>query len=95
MQKPCREHLNKHQRNRFNPVEQALKCSARLFLLFRLSLGLLLQHFFDNLLFLNKERPHNAVLDAFGASRSSVRALHLLLGFGDSRVLARSKSRHL
>merc|ERR1712107_153279 len=48
----------------------------------------LLEHLLDNLLLLNQESTDNAVLDAVGASRSTVGALNGLLGAGNLGVLA-------
>ena len=48
----------------------------------------LLEHLLDNLLLLNQESTDNAVLDAVGASRSTVGALDGLLGAGNLGVLA-------
>ena len=54
----------------------------------------LLEHLLDNLLLLDQESTHNAVLDAAGASRSAVGALDRLLGAGHLGVLAGAEGGH-
>ena len=48
----------------------------------------LLEDLLDDLLLLNEESTDDAVLDAVGASRTTVGALDGLLGAGDGGVLA-------
>lgn len=48
----------------------------------------LLEHLLDDLLLLDEESADDAVLDAVGASRTTVGALNGLLGAGDGGVLA-------
>lgn len=48
----------------------------------------LLEDLLDDLLLLNEESADDAVLDAVGASRTTVGALNSLLGAGDGGVLA-------
>lgn len=48
----------------------------------------LLEHLLDDLLLLDQESADNAVLDAVGASRTTVRTLDGLLGAGDGGILA-------
>lgn len=55
----------------------------------------LLQHLFDNLLLLDQERAHDALLDAVGAARATVRARHCLLRPRDLRVFTRAQRRDL
>lgn len=52
----------------------------------------LLEDLLDDLLLLNKESTDNAVLDAVGASRTTVGALDGLLGAGDGGVFAGAES---
>jgi hypothetical protein len=51
----------------------------------------LLEHLLDDLLLLDQESTDNAVLDAVGASRSTVRTLDGLLGAGDGGIFAGSE----
>jgi hypothetical protein len=53
----------------------------------------LLKHLLNNLLLLDQERADDAILDAVGASRSTVRALNGLLGAGDGGILAWAEGR--
>jgi hypothetical protein len=53
----------------------------------------LLEHLLDDLLLLDQESTDNAVLDAVGASRSTVRTLDGLLGAGDGGIFAGSEGR--
>lgn len=53
----------------------------------------LLEDLLDNLLLLNEESTDNAVLDAVGASRTTVGALDGLLGAGDGGVFAGAERR--
>jgi len=52
----------------------------------------LLEHLLDNLLLLDQESADNTVLNAAGASRSTIGALDRLLGARDLGVFARAKS---
>jgi hypothetical protein len=54
----------------------------------------LLEHLLDDLLLLDQESADNAVLDAAGAPRSTVRTLDGLLGTGDLGVLAGAEGRN-
>ena len=56
-----------------------------------LLLSLLLQHLLDDLLLLDQEGADDAVLDAVGAPRATVRAADGLLGLRDLGVLAGSE----
>jgi hypothetical protein len=53
----------------------------------------LLEHLLDDLLLLDQESADNAVLDAVGASRSTVRTLDGLLGAGDGGIFAGTEGR--
>lgn len=53
----------------------------------------LLEDLLDDLLLLNEESADNAVLDAVGASRTTVGALDGLLGAGDGGVFAGTEGR--
>ena len=55
----------------------------------------LLEDLLDDLLLLDQESTDDAVLDAAGASRSTVGALDGLLGAGDGGVLAGTEGRNL
>jgi hypothetical protein len=52
----------------------------------------LLEDLLDDLLLLDQESADNAVLDAVGASRSTVRTLDGLLGTGDGGIFAGTES---
>jgi hypothetical protein len=52
----------------------------------------LLEHLLDDLLLLDQESADDAVLDAVGASRSTVRTLDGLLGAGDGGIFAGTES---
>ena len=52
----------------------------------------LLEHLLDDLLLLDQESANNAVLNAAGASRSTVGALDSLLGAGDLGIFAGAES---
>ena len=52
----------------------------------------LLKDLLDNLLLLDQESTDNAVTDAVGAARSTVRTLDGLLWAGDLSILARAES---
>jgi len=54
----------------------------------------LLEHLLDNLLLLDQECAHNTVLDAVGASGTTVRTLDGLLWAGDCGIFARSECRN-
>jgi len=53
----------------------------------------LLEDLLDNLLLLDQESADDTVLDAVGASRSTVRTLDSLLGAGDGGIFAGSEGR--
>ena len=52
----------------------------------------LLEHLLDNLLLLDQESANNAVLNAAGASRSTIGALDCLLGARDLGIFAGAES---
>jgi hypothetical protein len=54
----------------------------------------LLEHLLDDLLLLDQESADDAVLDAAGAPRSTVRTLDGLLGAGNLGVLAGAEGRN-